>query len=276
MSNSTSVNSPYIIEIAGREAILVRALPFISNGEIPPDLIPKWLANQDTFYRLPLIQAFHIMDDQPVPIPALYWERIINRLDALQIELHATEPEDGANYPAWEVRSTEILPCVFIWRDDFERAWSAIFGGEPGNPNAILSANPRDDSCRKPNYYPFIDAPINAVVLEGAPKLKEVQKQDAQPKTKECKEWIALARELADQHIQAWAAEGHVATKADAALYVEGVFSTKGIYGERGELLDRATIERHALNGITGRKPGQRSKTRRIPEGERGSLPKFK
>lgn len=45
------------------------------------------------------------------------------------------------------------------------------------------------------------------------------------------------------------------------AMYVEGVFSTRNIVGPRGRFLDRETIKREALTGITGRKKGYNFQT---------------
>lgn len=90
------------------------------------------------------------------------------------------------------------------------------------------------------------------------------------------KTWVEEARKVASEYICAWLKEGYAPTKSDAALYVEGVFSTKGIYGDREETLDRAYIERHGLKGITGNKPGQKSKSPKVPDGMRGKLPNNK
>lgn len=85
--------------------------------------------------------------------------------------------------------------------------------------------------------------------------------------------WIERAKELAAEYVTAWRAAGYAPTVADAALYVEAVFSTDGIFNTRGESIDRETIKREALAGITGRKPGERVNGAKIPTGKRESLP---
>ncbi len=90
------------------------------------------------------------------------------------------------------------------------------------------------------------------------------------------KAWTTKAIDLAKVYIDAWRDAGHSPTKQDAALYVEGVFSTDGIYGDRKQVLDSAYIERHALKGITGKKPGAKSKNPKVPDGLRGKLPTTK
>jgi hypothetical protein len=86
--------------------------------------------------------------------------------------------------------------------------------------------------------------------------------------------WKQEAVKLANEYISAWRTKGYEATGEDAALYVEGVFSTREIYGKRGKFLDRATIKREALKGITGRKPGAKTKLSKVPTGQRENLPK--
>jgi len=86
--------------------------------------------------------------------------------------------------------------------------------------------------------------------------------------------WKLEAVKLGKAYLAAWRNQSYEPTKQDAALYVEGEFSTHGIYGDRNEVLDAAYIERHALKGITGHPPGFKSKKPKVPEGMRGKLPK--
>lgn len=88
--------------------------------------------------------------------------------------------------------------------------------------------------------------------------------------------WIGNARRMANQYIDAWRNAGYEPTRKDAALYIEGEFSTQNMVGSRGTWLSSTYIERHALKGITGRPPGSKIKGKKIPEGERGNLPKNK
>lgn len=86
-------------------------------------------------------------------------------------------------------------------------------------------------------------------------------------------EWTLKARALANEYISAWRAAGYAPTVGDAALYVEGVFSTEDVFNTRGEAIDQETIKREALVGITGRKPGERVNRNKVPEGNRQKLP---
>jgi hypothetical protein len=85
--------------------------------------------------------------------------------------------------------------------------------------------------------------------------------------------WKTEAVILGNKYIKAWRDEGYEPTGADAALYIEGEFFTLGIYGKHKEVLDAAYIARHALTGITGNKPGHKSKKPKVPDGKRSKLP---
>lgn len=86
-------------------------------------------------------------------------------------------------------------------------------------------------------------------------------------------EWVRRAQELASEYLSQWRNAGYTGTGDDAALYVENVFCEKGIYNTRQEPIDRATIKREALSGITRRKPGERTGGKKIPSEKRGKLP---
>ena len=111
-----------------------------------------------------------------------------------------------------------------------------------------------------------------------APQLEAAQKtaqQDpSQAKISPAKhEWVAKAKNLGVEYVCAWRTAGYTPTVDDAALFVEGVFITEGTFNTRGEAIDRETIKREALVGITGRKPGERISAKKIPDAKRKKLP---
>jgi hypothetical protein len=85
--------------------------------------------------------------------------------------------------------------------------------------------------------------------------------------------WANVARRKANEYLLAWRNAGYEPTGEDAALYVEGEFSNLNVFGAQGKVLDRATIKKEALTGITGRKRGARSKKPKVPDGQRGRMP---
>lgn len=85
--------------------------------------------------------------------------------------------------------------------------------------------------------------------------------------------WEAEARDLAAKYLIAWRAVGFEPTVEDAAIYVEGELFVKSIFNTRGGVIDRSTIKRQALTGITARRPGEKRAGRKIPKGQRQKMP---
>ena len=85
--------------------------------------------------------------------------------------------------------------------------------------------------------------------------------------------WIAEAWKQGTTYMEAWRNAGYEPTIENIGLYVEGVFSNNRTYNTRGNVIDRATIIREALTGITKRGKGTKSRTPNIPDGKAGKLP---
>ena len=88
--------------------------------------------------------------------------------------------------------------------------------------------------------------------------------------------WVAKAWEHGEIYMEAWREAGYEPTIANIGLYVEGYFSNNKIYNSRNEIIDRATIVREALTGITGNKVGHKTNKLKIPDGKIGQLPEKK
>lgn len=85
--------------------------------------------------------------------------------------------------------------------------------------------------------------------------------------------WLAKAQSQGKIYMEAWRKAGYDPTIANIGFYVEGYFSNNQIYNSRREVIDRATIVREALTGITTRNKGYKSKLPKIPDGKAGQLP---
>jgi len=86
-------------------------------------------------------------------------------------------------------------------------------------------------------------------------------------------QWKAQARDLAAKYVEAWRAAGFEPTIKDAALFVEGELFNKSIFNTRGGPIDRETIRRDALGGLTERRAGERRTGPKIPQGQRQKMP---
>lgn len=117
-----------IVMIDGREAIPVRAIPFLTNWEtMSPDAIAEALAHEDDLhwdYFFPLT-AFRVEGPQLKPIAASWWENFpVKHLSAISAALKARETAGELThelaYIEWRRQSLLELPSgVFVWKDEF-------------------------------------------------------------------------------------------------------------------------------------------------------------
>lgn len=93
------------------------------------------------------------------------------------------------------------------------------------------------------------------------------------PIIKNKQSWSSEARMLGEAYIKQWKLAGYEPTVDNAALYIEGIFITRGIHNTRLNFIDRNTIKKEALAGITGNKKGFKSKKPKIPLNKIDKLP---
>lgn len=160
-----------IVKIDGREAVPVRAIPFVTGWKLSPDVVARGLACDDPVGRLEEIRAHHIASDgshgEMLPKE---WDGVVAALRALSDTLKADEKVERASYPVWREQSPLKLPSrCFVWKNEFERA-------------AIRAMNARyDPDGKRPgdnelNFSPRIPEGLAEVVLEGMPKPPSVQR----------------------------------------------------------------------------------------------------
>ena len=65
------------ININGREAIPVRAIPFVTGWSMSPDMVASTLAHTDLFTRLRGIAAYHLdSNGEPAPMLPKEWDGV--------------------------------------------------------------------------------------------------------------------------------------------------------------------------------------------------------
>jgi hypothetical protein len=139
-----------IVELNGREAIPVRAIPYITGWGLSPDRVASSFAQKDTgFKRLGDLKALHISPDGSIGELPKEWDGIEDMLEALHLELEAKNPDHNITCPEWLDRSVPLLPSsCFVWRDAFEEKYHAArgritFAGNQRPGDADLNFNPR-------------------------------------------------------------------------------------------------------------------------------------
>lgn len=151
------------VVIGGREAIPVRAIPFITGGTISPDMVASALAKTDLAQRLESVPAYHLLPDGSVAsmLPK-EWDGIKADLQILSDKLKAKDQIDNESYPEWRRQSIPLLPPgVFVWKDEFEKRFAKVYSQFH---MMLLDERPGD---RDLNFSPFIPSELRGVVVEG-------------------------------------------------------------------------------------------------------------
>lgn len=123
--------------IGEREALPVRAIPYVTSWQVSPDSIVRALAEPPTIKvgtnleirNKRLLVAYQTHDQNKFePIPASQWKDSVVALSSLTKKLMADEREEATdeNHGPWRVASILKLPDnVFVWLDEFQSWYSA-------------------------------------------------------------------------------------------------------------------------------------------------------
>lgn len=170
-----------VVLIGGREAIPVRAIPWLTNWRVMvPNEIVAALAHKDDedhegFYEL---SAHHRQDGAVTPVDNDCWRNLCQKLKVLDDQIDATElsPEDG--HQRWRDKSLLLLPAgVFVWKDEYvmcyEKCYDPHDSFEEYNDGSYEEYSTRSTTEEESafdltlNFNPFISENETAMVLEG-------------------------------------------------------------------------------------------------------------
>ncbi len=118
-----------VVVIDGREAIPVRAIPFVTGWTLSPDALVNDLAGSSELTRIHDPRAYHLTERGPYPamLPK-EWDAVVADILELQERLYGDDNPKG-RYLAWRERSIYRLPkAVFLWRDEFELSFEIGYG----------------------------------------------------------------------------------------------------------------------------------------------------
>lgn len=174
-----------IIKIEGREAIPVRALPFLSDRKtMSPDVVAKALSGTELNGRFVGLCAYRIEHGVVTSIAERWWQTgPCQKLDALSATIsaegcpseHETEYEYQTRHDRelakWRDKSPGLLPAgAFVFKDEFEQLYRNEFKyghyhikGSDGQWLSELNHNKRIAL----DYLPFVDDATAALVLAG-------------------------------------------------------------------------------------------------------------
>lgn len=149
------------IWIDGREALPVRAIPYVTVWEYSPDVVAESLARMTAppFAELRNLVAYHRPTAKPLPVMADEWAAVVAEIKGFEARLREQRPDteamdDHAGYAAWRKEAALKLPAgVFVWLDEFLREREADHKRTPDDRPVTLA--------------PMLDDDTRAAVLEG-------------------------------------------------------------------------------------------------------------
>lgn len=130
-----------LVEIDGREAIPVRAIPYVTNWALDPLSLARELARSDQRTHVATsdapadwVQVWNLLAytasgemETPREIRPIEWEPIATKLEALSNTIRAEERHQDALLQAWRDKSVQSLPSgVFVWKDELLAAWESV------------------------------------------------------------------------------------------------------------------------------------------------------
>ena len=165
-----------VVEIDGRAAIPVRAIPLLTNWEtMSPDVVAMALAWDDHFHQFKGLCAYSVENGVAgAAIDATWWENFpCRKLNALSEQIKATEISHEVGYDEWRSKALPVLPAgVFVWKDEFEARYYLRYGTNgttfllPGGDGEMSSDE--QDRRVKLNYAPFVSGiDIKTCVAQG-------------------------------------------------------------------------------------------------------------
>lgn len=153
-----------VVSIEGRDAIPVRAIPFVTGWKLSPDILATCLAQSSDSPSHPQNMVGHhiLRGGRIAEMLPKEWDGIVSELQSLSDALHAQEVVEQASYPEWRKQSISVLPShCFVWLDTLEAAcrlaWCRL---------TIVNERPGDKDL---NLTPYIPPELVDVVFDGLP-----------------------------------------------------------------------------------------------------------
>lgn len=157
-------NEKLTFTIGGREALPVRAIPYVTGWQMSPDVVARSMAKVEPPPPFPALlqglSGYHLPYDTPVEIMPREWDATVTTIEGYEAELKRQHPDDAIGYAAWRKDSVEKLPAgAFVWLDEFARERTAdrarvLKGKQRHGDDELIAA-------------PMLDEATRAMVREG-------------------------------------------------------------------------------------------------------------
>lgn len=266
------------IDIDGREAIPVRALPWITGWHFGVHEVAEALSGDDNESRTPFTTAYWLDGGGAKhAIPKDHWVMTSQCLEQAE--------DAGLINQDWHAVATRLLPeGVWVWADE----WATAYENSPDGPGQmeLIAETPedwQDVASRRIQFAPFIPPELRGEILAGFDRLAESEggadavemlnpvtdavEPEAKPVPQAVpavqaeanavvgsanhEEWKLKAQSLAKEIIERDRKKDLYPSQENLADEVARVLRQKCIFGSGGKPLTGAYIKRHALKGIS-------------------------
>ncbi len=169
-----------VIQIKDREAIPVRAIPFLTCWQtMTPDALALALSGDEHFYCFESVLAHRAIGGEA--LQQKWWQsNVVRPLRALSDKLKATETTHETGLQDFHSESLKMLPAgVYVWRDEFEQAHQRHYSGIAvpvdcdGNvitltDSEVAKLTAAHQERISLDFHPFIpDVETQHIVMEG-------------------------------------------------------------------------------------------------------------
>lgn len=168
-----------IIQIKGRDAIPVRAIPLLTYWQtMTHDALAQALAGDEHYFRFENMRAYRF-DDGRV-LPAGYWtNNVVRPLRASSDTIKVREISHEAGLQEFRTESLQKLPVgVYVWRDEFTEAHQRHYSKTTlpmdfeGNDVPLTDAEVAKLTAAHQeritlDLSPFIDPAMHTLVMQG-------------------------------------------------------------------------------------------------------------
>lgn len=238
-----------IVEISGRKALPVRAIPLLTDWRgLTPDEVAQILAGDSDYWpSFDGLSAHRLQPDGSTEsIPPRWWASwVVRKLQAISDTIKARQITHETGVQQWRSESLVQLPAgVFVWLDEFQAAHTNEYGPEGmrarGNPTGF------DPSAHALNFNPHPDPNVAPprLVLEGFGSNADTGNKKS-TRADDGEEWKEQARQRAREIIARQKAKDLYPSQEDIADEIAREFRAGG------KPLTGAYIKRHALKGIS-------------------------
>jgi hypothetical protein len=153
-----------VIKVHGRDALPVRAIPFVTDWVLSPDVVAKNFARKARrgFEKLQNTETYELRDGQIFHLDAEKWGVYVVALEGLDAELKRQFPESDRGFDAWLTSSVAKLPAgVFVWLEEFK---ADVVPDHSERRARVVGENACDPEL---SFSPYLENDVLNMVLEG-------------------------------------------------------------------------------------------------------------